>query len=94
MDHWRRTAPVPIFDLRYEDMVADQEGTSRALIAFLGLDWDDACLRFFDTERAVSTPSRWQVRQPIYATSTGRWKRYGPELDPLKAALGDLFAGG
>ena len=93
MDHWHEVLPLAMFELRYEDMVADQERVSRRLIDFVGLDWDDACLEFFKTERTVSTPSRWQVRQPIYSTSIGRWKRYEAHLDPLKEALGDLFTG-
>ena len=80
-----------MLELQYEEVVADQEGKSRELIAFLGLEWDDACLEFFDAARLVSTPSRWQVRQPIYATSVRRWKRHEEHLSPLKEALGDLF---
>ena len=49
---------------------------SRKLIDFVGLEWDDACLSFHETERTVTTPSRWQVRQPIYTTSVKRWKKY------------------
>jgi len=68
----------------------DLEAQARGLIAFLGVEWDDTCLKFHETERAVRTPSRWQVRQPIYSTSVERWKRYGNALDPLRAALGPL----
>ena len=93
MDHWRDVLPLKFFELNYEDMVADQEGMSRKLIDFVGLEWDDACFEFFNTERTVATPSRWQVRQPIYTTSVKRWKRYEAHLDPLKEALGDLFVG-
>jgi hypothetical protein len=63
---------------------------SRALIAFTGLVWDDACLAFYATERSVCTPSRWQVRQPIYRSSIKAWHAYEKHLGPLKAALGDL----
>ncbi len=91
MAHWRDMLPLPMLELQYEEVVADQEGKSRELIEFLGLEWDDACLEFFAADRLVSTPSRWQVRQPIYATSVKRWKRYEEHLDPLKEALGDLF---
>jgi len=91
MEHWHRVLPIGMFDLDYEEMVADQEATSRRLIEFLGLEWDDACLDFFNAERAVATPSRWQVRQPVYGTSIKRWKRYEPHLGPLKEALGELF---
>jgi tetratricopeptide (TPR) repeat protein len=90
MEHWKAVLPIRIFDLPYEDMVADQETVSRSLIEFVGLEWDDACLAFHDTERSVSTPSRWQVRQPIYKSSIKAWRAYERHLGPLKAALGDL----
>jgi hypothetical protein len=90
MDHWRRVLPVPMLEIDYEEMVADQEAQSRRLIEFLGLDWDPACLNFHETERSVQTASRWQVRQPIYKTSVKRWKDYEKHLGPLKEALGDL----
>jgi hypothetical protein len=90
MRHWKSVLPIEIFELPYEDMVAEQEATSRALIAFTGLDWDDACLAFHATDRSVSTPSRWQVRQPIYRSSVKAWRAYERHLGPLKAALGDL----
>ena len=51
MTHWARVLPVPIFELRYEDLTADQEAVSRRLVAFCGLDWDEHCLRFNDTAR-------------------------------------------
>jgi tetratricopeptide (TPR) repeat protein len=90
MEHWRRVLPIPMIDIDYEEMVADQEGVTRRLIYFAGIEWSDECLRFFDLERQVRTPSRWQVRQPIYSSSVGRWKRYEKFLDPLKAALADI----
>ena len=90
MRHWKAVLPLEIFELPYEEMVAGQERMSRSLIAFTGLDWDDACLAFHDTERSVSTPSRWQVRQPIYRSSVKAWRAYEKHLDLLKAALGDL----
>lgn len=86
-DHWRRVLPVPIFDLHYEELVKDLEGQARRLIDFIGLDWDPACLNFYETERAVNTPSTWQVRQPIYASSVGRWRNYERHLGPLLAVL-------
>jgi len=90
MRHWDALLPGRIYECNYETMIADQEGESRRLIDFLGLPWDDACLRFYETERAVTTPSRWQVRQPIYQTSVKRWKKYGNKIQPLIEALGDL----
>jgi hypothetical protein len=92
MDHWRRVLPIPMLEIDYEEMVADQETQSRRLIDFLGLDWDPACLNFHETDRSVQTASRWQVRQPIYKTSVKRWKDYEKHLGPLKKALGELAA--
>jgi tetratricopeptide (TPR) repeat protein len=88
MTHWARCLPVPIFELNYEELTADQEAVSRRLIAFCGLDWDERCLRFHETPRAVRTASVLQVRQPIYRRAVGRWKRYEAFLQPLLAALG------
>ena len=90
MRHWNAVLPGRIYEARYETMIADQEGESRRLIDFLGLPWDDACLHFEENDRAVNTPSRWQVRQPIYQTSVKRWKNYEGNIQPLIAALGDL----
>lgn len=90
MRHWNEVFPGRIFENRYETLVEDQEAQSRRLIDYLGLPWDDACLRFFDREGAVTTPSRWQVRQPIYKSSVKRWKNYESEIQPLIGALGDL----
>ena len=90
MDHWNALLPGRIYECNYETMIADQEAELRRLIDFLGLPWDDACLRFYETERAVTTPSRWQVRQPIYQSSVKRWKKYENKIQPLIEALGDL----
>jgi hypothetical protein len=67
--------------------VADQEGQSRRLIDWLGLDWDDRCLSFFETERLVRTASVTQVREPIYNRSVARWRRYEAMLAPLLTSL-------
>jgi tetratricopeptide (TPR) repeat protein len=90
MRHWNAVFPGLIFENRYETLVEDQESQSRRLIEYLGLPWDDACLRFFDRDGSVNTPSRWQVRQPIYKTSVKRWKNYEREIQPLIQSLGDL----
>lgn len=90
MVHWHSVLPGRILDSRYEELIADQEAASRRLIAWTGLDWDDACLSFQKTERLVTTPSRWQVRQPIYKTSVKKWEKYGKHLGPLEKALGHL----
>lgn len=89
MAHWSEVLGGEILELRYEDLVADFEATSRRLVAFCELPWEDRCLRFFATERAISTPSNWQVRQPIYGSSIGRWKHYAQHLAPLQQALSE-----
>ena len=76
--------------MQYEALVADLEGESRRLIDFLGLPWDPACLEFHRTERPVMTASHWQVRQPIYGSSVGRWRHYRKHLRPLLDGLADL----
>jgi len=92
MDYWRTVLPAGSFyDLQYEELVKDTDGESRKLIAFCGLDWDDACLEFYNSKRSVKTASITQVRQPIYTSSMERWRRYEKFLDPLKEGLGDLF---
>ncbi|MCP4330910.1 MAG: tetratricopeptide repeat protein [Alphaproteobacteria bacterium] len=91
MAHWREVLPVPIHDLVYEDLIADQEGVSRRLIEFCGLDWDPRCLDYYKQEREIRTASFWQARQPIYARSVGRWRHYTAHIDPLRTAFGDLI---
>jgi len=87
MRHWHEVLPVEIFDLRYEEMIDDTEARIRALLEHCGLPWEEACLRFYETQRGVRTPSRWQVRQPIYRGSVERWRHYETELEPLKQIL-------
>ncbi len=88
MEHWRAVSPLPLIEVDYEALVADLEGESRRLVAFCGLDWDSRCLAFHRTERQIRTVSQWQVRQPLYTASVGRWRRYERHLAPLLAALG------
>ena len=83
MAHWHKVLPGVVHDVRYEDFVADQEGQTRALIAHLGLPWDDKVLSFHETDRPVRTASAAQVRQPMYQGSVDLWKRYGDRLKPL-----------
>jgi hypothetical protein len=81
--------PIPIFELEYERLVDDQETVTRELIASCGLEWDDACLRFYETDRAVRTPTKLEVRKPIYRSAIGRWRRYEAHLQALIEALLD-----
>ena len=94
MAHWRQVLPLQIFDLRYEDLVTDHENTCRELVAATDCDWDPQCLRFYEQERNVSTPSRWQVRQPIYSNSIGRWQRYTDYLAPVLPELSEFSSAG
>lgn len=86
--HWRATLPADRFtEIAYEDLVSDQEGETRRLLAFCGLDWDPRCLDFHQNAAPVATASSVQVRQPLYSSSIGRWRRYGEGLAPLRAVL-------
>jgi tetratricopeptide (TPR) repeat protein len=87
INHWIKVLPLKMLEMHYEEMVADQEGQSRRLIEFLGLPWDPACLEFHKTQRPVMTASVWQVRQPIYTRSVGRWQHYQRHLGPLQDVL-------
>ncbi|MBB2205256.1 tetratricopeptide repeat-containing sulfotransferase family protein [Gluconacetobacter takamatsuzukensis] len=89
MDHWRQVLPPgDILDVRYEDIVEDFEAGARRIIAYCGLPWNDACLRFHETERLVKTSSVAQVRKPIYRTAMGRWRPDDETLRPLLEGLG------
>jgi tetratricopeptide (TPR) repeat protein len=88
MRHWDHVLPAGmIHTLRYEDLVQDQEKTTRTLLEALGLPWDPACLEFEKQTDSISTASVWQARQPIYKQSLGRWKRYEKHLAPLLDTL-------
>ena len=84
---WQRELPLDILDVVYEDLVANLAPQVRRIIDFLGLAWEPGCLDFHRTERHVATPSSWQVRQPVYLTSVGRWRRFEKHLAPMLAAL-------
>ncbi|MGV3614189.1 MAG: sulfotransferase [Fimbriimonas sp.] len=88
MDHWRSALPAGfLLELDYEILIADPEPTIRRVIDFVGLPWDDACLRHSENRSAINTPSRWQARQPIYKSSVERWRRYEPWLGPFSELL-------
>ena len=84
MAHWRQVLPLSWHEVSYEALVEDTEAQTRELIAAVGLGWDPACLRFYDTERPVHTASNWQVRRPVYPRSMGRWKHYAAHLSALE----------
>jgi tetratricopeptide (TPR) repeat protein len=91
MDHFDRVLPGCVHRVIYEDMVEDTEAQIRGLLDFCGLPFEEACLRFYETDRAVRTVSSEQVRRPIFRDSVEQWRSYEAFLDPLKEALGDVL---
>ena len=89
MDHWNQVLPGRVIDVDHEALVADPEARIRWLVTeACGLAWDEACLRVHESRRTVRTASVAQVRQPIFTSSIGRWRRYENHLGPLFEALG------
>ena len=80
MDHWHDALPGRVLTVQYEEIVTDFESQARRLRDFCGLPWEDACLRFWESERPVRTPSAEQVRQPLYNRSIGHWRKYERHL--------------
>jgi hypothetical protein len=87
MAHWRATLPGVIHELAYEDLIADQIGETQKLLAYCGLEWQDACAAFHQNPAATTTASASQVRRPLYDSSVAQWVNYESELAPLRAAL-------
>ena len=87
MAHWKALWPGDVFDLDYDALVADLRPNVAALLDFLGLGWDEKCLAFHAADNVVKTASAWQVREPLYRRSSGRWRHYARHLGPLRAAL-------
>jgi hypothetical protein len=84
--------PGFVLDVHYEDVVSDLETQVRRLLDFCGLPFEEACLNFHETKRAVKTASSEQVRQPIYSSSLNRWRNYEAHLDALVHILEPLLA--
>ena len=91
MDHWDNVLPGKVLRVEYEDVVADTETQVRRMLDFCGLPFEEACMEFHLTERAVRTASSEQVRQPIYAGALEHWRNYESHLDELKAALAPVL---
>jgi tetratricopeptide (TPR) repeat protein len=83
MDHWHDVLPDFVLDVQYEQVVADLESNVRRILEFCGLPFEEACLRFHETERAVKTASSEQVRRPIYSSSVNLWRNYEAQLETL-----------
>ena len=88
MDHWDAALPGRVHRVQYEEMVGDTDTQIRALLDYCGLDFEEQCLKFYETDRAVRTPSSEQVRRPIYKEGLEQWRNFEAHLDPLKEALG------
>ena len=88
MDHWDRVLPCKVLCVQYEEVVADTEQQVRRMLDHCGLEFEEECLQFHQTERAVRTASSEQVRQPIYKAALDHWRNFEPHLDELKRALG------
>jgi len=91
MEHWHEVLPGKVLDVQYENVVDDLETEVRRILEYCELPWNDACLRFYENERAVKTASSEQVRQPIYATSKHLWRQYERHLGPLIEILEPLL---
>jgi tetratricopeptide (TPR) repeat protein len=89
MDHWKEVIePSRFTEVRYEDLVSNTEPCILSLLAFCGLDWEEACLHPESNKRLVKTPSWWQARQPVHKGSKDRWKHYEPWLGELAELQG------
>ncbi len=91
MDHWHDVLPGTVLDVQYEDVVDDLETQVRRILEHCELPWNDACLRFYENERAVKTASSEQVRKPIYASSKHLWRNYEAHLGPMIEVLEPLL---
>jgi tetratricopeptide (TPR) repeat protein len=91
MTHWDQVLPGRVLRVYYEQTVRDTEAAVRRVLEYCGLPFEDACLRFYETERAVRTASSEQVRRPIYRDAIEHWQNFEPYLSPLKRALGSAL---
>ena len=91
MDHWHRVLPGKILHVQHEDVIDDLEGQVTRMLDYLGLPFEDSCLEFHTTERAVRTASSSQVREPLNRKGVGAWRPFDAHLDPLKEALGTHY---
>jgi tetratricopeptide (TPR) repeat protein len=82
---WHELLGANIFTVDYDDLVRDPEPVLRALLEFLGLPWEEACLDFQGAHSQVNTASVWQVREPLHTRSSGRWQNYLPYIEQIDA---------
>ena len=91
MRHWHRVLPGKVLDVHYEETVTDLETQVRRILAHCGLPFEEACVRFHETDRPVKTASSEQVRQPIYQSALGYWRHYDGHLGIWKELLADIL---
>ncbi len=91
MSHWHEILPGQVLDVHYEDTVMDLETQVRRILDFCGLEFEEGCLRYYETARPVRTASSEQVRQPIYTSALGLWKKYGDDLTVWQEELKDII---
>jgi hypothetical protein len=91
MDHWDKVLPGKVLRVQYEDVVADLDTQVRRILDYCGLEFEESCISFYETDRSIRTPSSEQVRQPIYQSGVEQWKNFEIYLDPLKEALGPVL---
>ncbi len=91
MTHWHEVLPGQVLDVHYEDTVTNLEAQVRRILDFCGLEFEESCLRFYETARPVKTASSEQVRQPIYTSALGLWKKYGDNLTLWQEELKDII---
>jgi tetratricopeptide (TPR) repeat protein len=90
-DHWMKVLSIPMIELHYENLVADQRGETERLIKFLDLPWQEDCMEFHKSKRVARTISYDQVNKKMYNTSSGRWKNYEKHLGPLIDVVSDYI---
>ena len=91
MDFWHKTLPDFVLDVHYEDVVQNLEEEILRILEFCELPFEEDCIYFYKTKRAVKTASSEQVRQPIYSSSVDLWKKYEDHLGDLIETLGELL---
>ena len=87
MTFWHEMFPDQIYDLNYEALTENQEAETRKLLEYVDLNWEERCLDFHKTKRAVRTASAQQVRQKMYQGSSNKWRTYEKHLDPMLKLL-------
>ena len=87
MDAWKQELADNIVDIDYQSLVSDPRAQLQPLLEFLQLEWHEGCLEFHKTDNRVRTASVWQVRQPLYQQSRGRWHNYASHVESLQEYL-------